>query len=295
MSYYRQSGIGLHTPVRVSYRETLGDDLGGTFAGFPAQNIANYLGVSLIQAEGIINMANGAPVTPEQAAALSSFSQTRFNNVQGGMQHLAEHPMGSHYHGGIGNLVKNIALNFATGGLYSIAKAAVNVAQGGKVIEQAKTALASQGIAGGILQPAIGTNKTLAIEAAIAGGALAAPLAAAVGPGVAGVASLVGGKVVQMVTADKPGASPSQAPQTPTAQIDPRTGLPIPPGTDPRYDPGYSNLAPWTPSGSPTADFGPNLTQPTADAGLFGGMSPLMLIGLFGVPLLIQVFMKKGR
>jgi hypothetical protein len=59
-------------------------------------------------------------------------------------------------------------------------------------------------------------------------------------------------------------------------------------------------LAPWQPSGSPASDFGPPTGQPgettePVQAGMLGGLSPIALGLMIGVPLLMQFLTKKGR
>lgn len=311
MSYYAVSRIG--QPSRLPM--TLGDSLGqATYAGFPAANIAAYFGVSTLAAQGIINLANGAKLTEAQKAAVLALGPKRFKpgasgphqgygDITWGLAHLAQHPMGSHYHGGIGNLFKTIALNVATGGLYSVAKAGINIAKGGKVIPGLKDVAASQigvpiltGASGGmaisalnpinpllatptsgmVLQPLIGTKKTLMLDLAA---------------GTAGIAALpVAGMIGKVL--------PTATKLTETSVTGP-TVAPVPSGLDPRYNPGYAST-PLEYQYNPQADagFGPNIDpttgQPVAEAGFLGGLSPLALVALFGVPLVIQLFLK-GR
>lgn len=75
-----------------------------------------------------------------------------------------------------------------------------------------------------------------------------------------------------------------QQPQQPGYQIQPGQGLPM---QQPMYQPTYQ----------PT-DFGPPVSQPVAQAGvadMLGGMSPLTLGLLIGVPLVVQLMMKKEK
>jgi hypothetical protein len=163
----------------------LGDTLSGTYAGFSATNLSAYFGISYAAADALINLANGVPLSDAQQAAIRAINPNRFapgasgpnqgyGDITWGLAHLAQHPLGSHYHSGIGNIFSTIGLNLATGGLYTIGKSAVGVAKGGSITEAAKTGLAVYGPAGSVLQPAIGTEKTLAVEAAAAAAALTA-------------------------------------------------------------------------------------------------------------------------
>src|SRR5437016_1169510 len=109
--------------------------MAATFAGFTPQNIGAYFGVSPQAAEGIINLGNGTPVTglpADQRVALSKVDPKRFKpgatsynqgfgDIVWGLNHLAEHPAGSHYHGDFN--VADLVANVATGGLYGVAKA----------------------------------------------------------------------------------------------------------------------------------------------------------------------------
>lgn len=56
-------------------------------------------------------------------------------------------------------------------------------------------------------------------------------------------------------------------------------------------------LSPWQPSGSPASDFGPSAPEGSrvAEAGMLGGMSPIALGLMIGVPLLVQFLSKKGK
>lgn len=275
----------------MSYAHTLSDALGTTtYAGFTPTDIAAYFGqpTKTAAAQALIDAANGVKISPARAALiLQTWSQASLSGpIKAGLQHLAQHPKGSHYHGDINVLdtIKNIALNIATYGLYSIGKSTVNIAKGGKVIPNVKTALASQGIAGGILTPAVGTNKSLLIQSIIAGGALAAAAKAG---------SLTGASSTLVPTALK-AATPMVTGPAPA---------PVPSGLSPQYNPGYASTPldqQYNPNqipSDPTAGFGPNIDPTTglpvtAQASMFGGLSPLMLVGLFGVPLIIQFFMK---
>lgn len=70
--------------------------------------------------------------------------------------------------------LKTVALNVATGGLYGVAQGAKKAVTTGKILAGASDALASYGPGGSVLTPTVGTKNSLAIQAAIAGGALAA-------------------------------------------------------------------------------------------------------------------------
>ncbi len=74
----------------------------------------------------------------------------------------------------VGSVLKEVAANVASGGLYAYGKAADKAIKG-KPLAGAADALASTGYAGNVLQPTVGTKNALMIEGAAAGGALAAP------------------------------------------------------------------------------------------------------------------------
>lgn len=290
MAYYGGNNVRPAERLPVLYRDSLGDDLGAatTYAGFTTTDLSAYFGISKVAAQGLINLAAGMPVAnlpDDQKAALAAINPARFKpgasgpnqgygDIPWGMQHLNEHPKGSHVSGGVLNIVKNIGLNLATGGLYSIAKGALNVIQGGNLAQNVKAAVASQGIAGGILTPAVGVDKSLMIQGAVAGGALAKAAATGALSTPAATAAQVAIKAAPVLTTT---AAPASVPSAPVQSGVTDTN---PPATD--------------------AAYGPNLPAPIAQAGMFdflGGMSPLALVALIGVPLLIQFMTntKKGK
>jgi hypothetical protein len=173
------------------------------------------------------------------------------------------------------------------------------------------------------------TMKTLGMaEAAIglvAGGVVLAPsIAATMGPMLSSAAGLAG-KAVTGLTGFfnvfnklTPQQRQQQAGQLTAQQIadvdagrarfDPTTGQlvygagfgpqPLFPGSDPRYNPGYEST-PISQQYNPSANggFGPNVSAPggsgIAEAGMLGGMSPIALGLMIGVPLVIQFLTKK--
>jgi hypothetical protein len=166
-----------------------------TFAGFTPQNIAEYFGVNTTQAAGLIALGNGAKVTALAQAerdALAKLNPKRFKpgattynqgfgDIVWGLNHLAQHPAGSHYHGDFN--VTDLVANIATGGLYAIGKAGFNFATGQQnALSAVKTGFASYGPAGSALQPTVGTNKALLIEATVATAAIVPKLASLLGP-----------------------------------------------------------------------------------------------------------------
>jgi hypothetical protein len=176
--------------------------MAATFAGFAPTDLAAYFGVSPVQAQGIINLATNSALSPAEKTAVSALDPNRFKpgattynqgfgDIVWGLQHLAEHPAGSTYHGDFN--VVNLVANIATGGLYGVVKAGLNIVTGGKVVPNLKDAAAVTGVAGSVLQPTIGTNKTLIAEIAVVGASFAAApsaLLAAEVPGYGALTSL---------------------------------------------------------------------------------------------------------
>lgn len=76
-----------------------------TFAGFSTLNVADYVFIwqhdplHMAAAESFIRTSMGLPQTKYTEASLVFFNPAEFPNFQGRLQHLAEHPAGSHYHG----------------------------------------------------------------------------------------------------------------------------------------------------------------------------------------------------
>ena len=86
-------------------------------------------------------------------------------------------------------VLKEVALNVGTGGLYGIGKGIKTAIDTGKVGKGAGDALANWGVGGNVLTPAVGTKTSLGIQSAVAGGAFATAGAASalgVGAGAAG-------------------------------------------------------------------------------------------------------------
>lgn len=164
--------------------------------------------------------------------------------------------------------------NIATGGLYSVAKAGINIAKGKPILKELKGAIASQGIVGSILTPKVGVDKSLMIQGIVAGGALTAAGVAAGGG--AGLVMKGAGTLLPKVTAAPAAQSPGFVPDTPFLTYDGGAG----PGPMPQQ---------WG-----TDAFGPPLG--VAQAGMFGSLSPLTIGLLIGVPLLFSLLTKsKGR
>lgn len=123
--------------------------MNNTYAGFGAPDIASYLGVTPEQAAMLINIYQGGSPTEAQRQQLAQMARTpidpsgpsgasdELSGIQWGMQHLAEHPMGSHYRGDFNPLApgiaQNILLNIATGGYYGLGKGLLDASQSGKV------------------------------------------------------------------------------------------------------------------------------------------------------------------
>src|SRR5712692_10062038 len=144
---------------------------GPTFAGFTGQDIGDFFGYrGATVGQALIDVVVNKTVTPAQAALLKkTFSPETFRTViPQGLQHLNEHPKGSHYHGDFNINPVTLIANVVTGGLYQLSKGAFDVVTGGKIIPNLKTGFASYGPAGSVLQPTIGTNKTLIVESLVA-------------------------------------------------------------------------------------------------------------------------------
>lgn len=171
-------------PTTIADEKKRGPLTGLTFAGFTNIDISNYMGVSPLAASAIIAMGSGKSLKSLPLSwqiAVAQIPKIRFDpryagshtpgkgDIPWGLQHLAEHPAGSHYHGDFN--VTDVILSVATGGLYAQVKAFANIAQGGSLIDNAKLALASNGIGGSALTPIVGVNKSLAIQGAVAAAA----------------------------------------------------------------------------------------------------------------------------
>jgi hypothetical protein len=292
MAYIHQHVSRVNVPS--SYRERFSDHLGDamgevSYAGFSPSDVAAFIGLTQLQASALMNYMNGQPLSKAEAAQLAIdlpwykshtvkqgpyAGQSNWAYIQGQFTHMREHPKGSHHKGF--TAWKDILLNMATYGGYGVGKAVAKTAKTGKIIPGLKDAMASVGT-GGLIQPIIGTNKTLLLGGLITGGALAKIAAGAAGP-LAGGLTKAG---VQQATAAVTAPGPA----------------PVPSGLDPRYNPGYAST-PLDQQYNPAADagFGPDISQSgPAEAGMFGGLlsSPLALGLLFGVPLVYQFFTKK--
>jgi hypothetical protein len=95
------------------------------YAGFTPQDLAAYFGVSGPQAQAILDLTGGGALSAADQQALQGLPVSRFGtggDIQGGLQHLEEHPKGSHYHGDFNPT--DMLANIATGGLYGFGQAA---------------------------------------------------------------------------------------------------------------------------------------------------------------------------
>lgn len=279
MSYYNVSRVGepVRVPIGPDRTQDEGLNAAETFwAGFNPQEVAQYTVHASYggaqTAQRLMFIANGGTPTASDKALIAKLSiplktpylvagvgymKTPLEIIKQGMAHMAANPKKK---GGIGGTIKNIVLNVATGGLYSIGKAAVNIAKGKPILKEAKGALASQGIAGGILTPVVGVDKSLALQAAVATGALAAA---------AGTGALTG----------------SAAKLAPVALSTATKALTAAPSGDGAPSSAYQEGAP-----APYPD-GP---VTPVQAGMFGNMDPMTIGLLLGVPVVLQLLLK-GR
>ncbi len=101
---------------------------GVTYAGFSVANIAEYFGfgtskVGLAESEALIRASTNQAQTPYTQAALGLINPVRlksgadtynagWGDIPWGLQHLAEHPSGSHYSGDFGKIVADIGRGF---------------------------------------------------------------------------------------------------------------------------------------------------------------------------------------
>jgi hypothetical protein len=106
----------------------------------------------------------------------------------------------------MGKGVVDIVANVSTGGLYGLAKGAEKAVTTGKITAGIADAFASAGIAGGIMQPLLGTKNSLMIEGAFASGALLAAPAGSVASGGFGTADIAAEEAAQ--AAAMPGVAP---------------------------------------------------------------------------------------
>jgi len=93
------------------------------FAGFTAQDIGAYFGLSPENAQALIDLNTGQAVPKAQQPWVQQEARGGgFADFQPGLEHLVEHPKGSEYHGDF-NPTDTLA-NIATGGLYGLGQAA---------------------------------------------------------------------------------------------------------------------------------------------------------------------------
>ncbi len=84
--------------------------------GFTKDDLASYFGVSHLTAGGIAKLASSTGnLTEEEKEGVRALDPHKISNVQSGLQHLAEHPKGSTYHGDTMNVVKDVLANFGRG------------------------------------------------------------------------------------------------------------------------------------------------------------------------------------
>lgn len=114
--------------------------MASTFAGFPSQNVGNYLGISPEQAQMLMEITQGRQPTDTEMTQLQQWASgpsgtsplgpysNPLDSMEQGLQNLNEHPMGSKYHGDF-NVLDTVA-NVGTGGLYGLGKAGYNIASG---------------------------------------------------------------------------------------------------------------------------------------------------------------------
>jgi hypothetical protein len=275
-----------------------------TFAGFAPSNIAAYFGVSPIAAEGIISLGNGSTIAAlpaNERTALQALNPNRFKpgatgptqgfgDIPWGLDHLAQHPLGSHYHGDF-NVVDLVA-NVATGGLYGVGKVAVNVVETGKVLPNLATVQALILPGGSALQPTVGTKNTLLIEAGVASIGLptAFPFIGNVLAATGGIGAALLAKAKGVVTNLITGVSDTGAPTgdqrgaSPGAPIYPSSGNPTYFVNNPSTpEPGGSTLimGNGTPGGAPA----PSNPNPLA---LAPAVLPLLALGAVTLFFLIR-------
>lgn len=301
MSYYTISHIG--EPVRVpvgsmpscgEHGHTLGSadcvigDTSAMWHGYSVTRVAGYLLLPLNEAKTMMRLLTRAPGgnlhnlpvskrTPEEQRLVLKYwhdkkpktnigGQNRLEEIERGMLHLSKNPCGVDLSGGFLKKVTKIALkalpDIATGGLYSVAKAGINVAKGKQsILGGLKSAIVRQGPAGALLTAAVGENKSLAIQGAVAGGALTA----------AGLSTAAGATGL----ATKVLSTPRPAPALPPQPVDPYAY-----SSEQLMPPFYQGAPGYTvPAGGPGV----------AEAGMFGGLSPMMIGLLIGVPLLFTL------
>lgn len=164
------------------------------YYGFNNQDLLGYLGAGLTmqqlqqlqeilpQFSGMVNQ-NAIPQSSQQAdydllRQLSSQGgggpmggANTLENISAGLDYLAGHPKGSKHQG---FNPTNLLANFATGGLYGVGKGAMKAINTGKVGAGVADAAASYGLAGSVLQPTVGTENSLKLQALVSAGALGA-------------------------------------------------------------------------------------------------------------------------
>lgn len=273
-----------------------------TFAGFTPANIAAYFGVNTIAAQGIIALGNGSPAAAlptDQKAALASLNPARFKpgattynqgfgDIVWGLDHLAQHPAGSHYHGDFN--ITDLVANVATGGLYGVAKAGFNVVTGQQnIVSAVKDSLAVTGPAGSALQPTIGTNKTLILESVVA-----APIAGKYLLGSLGVSGVAGAEGVLGLLKDAAG----KAFTTFVAGDNTNTTTPGIPGTgSPLLPSGSSTYVSVTGAGTAPSGGGyfDSQGQYVPPATASAGVDPKVVLSLVGLAVLAFVILKRRK
>jgi len=91
------------------------------FSGFSAQDLAAYFNMTPENAQALIDLSTGRKLSPSEATWAQGQGAS-IGQYEPGLQHLEEHPKGSHYHGDFNPT--DMLANIATGGLYGAAKAA---------------------------------------------------------------------------------------------------------------------------------------------------------------------------
>lgn len=156
-----------------------------TYAGFAAQDVSNYLGpsVGVIQAQGLINLYNGLPLTEQQGALLRHDipvwtttpatspvgGTTLLTAIQAGFRHLSEHPAGSHYHGDFGAILDSVFRGFTA--LFTLGVSEIPI--GGKPLGETSglQSLVSTELSGGSIQSKPPTKQIGTIERIVGTGA----------------------------------------------------------------------------------------------------------------------------
>ena len=172
------------SPSGPAAQPTLSDAAPGqTFAGFGASDLSQYFGITPDQANALASLAN----TGQASSGLQGIDPNRLSSggdIQWGLEHLSEHPMGSHYHNNfLDSVAGNVLLNFATGGYYGLGKGLYNASQSGK-FSDAWGGFNQLGPYGGTVYP---VNKQAGTAGNLAGAG------AGIGAGLTGGAGASGG------------------------------------------------------------------------------------------------------